>query len=115
VVLNSLHELLELPAQSDRLSPENQLVQLLTVLRVYPQTGVHVLVDEDVIKNDKIRKGAIPAVVLENRRRRSAAAFEHDVWRIQSGEAPSFGDWERIASGEEPQYRRERRFSSAVL
>jgi hypothetical protein len=96
MVLDSFHQLLELPAQSYCLRAKDQLMQVLPVVRLHSQTGVRVLVDEDIVEHHKVRQGTIPGVVLEDRRWRSAAAFEDDMRRMLGRKASALRDWQGI-------------------
>jgi hypothetical protein len=97
MLLNPLHKLLKLPTQCHCRCPENQLVQVLSVVWLHRQTGVHVLVNEHIIEHDNICQRAIPGIVLEDRRWRAAAAFENRMRRMLSGEASTLSDGQGIA------------------
>lgn len=55
MALDCSNQRLEFPAQSYRLRAEYQLVEVLPVVRLHGETGVHVLVDEHVVEHHDIR------------------------------------------------------------
>ena len=97
--LDSLHELLELLTQRDCLRAKNQLMQLLPVVCVDGQSGVHVLVNKNIVEHVEIRQLAVPCVVLENGRWWSPAAFEDNMGWMLGCKTSAFGDWQRITCG----------------
>ena len=42
-------------------------MQILSMVRLNGQTGVHILVDEDIVEHHEVCECAVPCVVVEDR------------------------------------------------
>src|SRR3546814_9863147 len=66
---------------------EDQFMQALAMLGVDAQTGIDILIDEDVIEDSDVRQAAVPCVILEDRSGWSAATVHKHTSRVQIGSA----------------------------
>ena len=83
---------LKLCIQGNRCATQNEVVEILTLIGKNTQPGVHILIDEDVIKNNEIRKSSIPSVVLKYSWWRPSGALNHNMRRVLSSESPALID-----------------------
>ena len=64
--------------------------------RIDRESGVDVLVDENVVKERHLRSRAIPSAIPEHRIRRPTFAFENDVRRVLGRKSAPFDYGERV-------------------
>jgi hypothetical protein len=98
VFFNPPNKLLQLLIQQHRLSPKDQLVQVLTVFRLNGQTRIDVLVNECVIKYSYVRQPTIPCVILEHGWRRTAAAVQNNMRGILRRKPAALCNRNRVAT-----------------
>src|SRR5262245_40669729 len=77
-------ELLKPLIQADSSGTKNQIVQVLSMFRFDSKASVNVLIDEHVVEYRHVDERAVPCIILEHRRRRSAATIENNMGRMLS-------------------------------
>lgn len=115
VFLDLLYDLLQSAAKGYALGTEYQIVQTLTVVRIDDESRADIFIDEGIVEDGHIWDIPVPSIVLESRGRGSTVAIDHDMGRISRAQPVSFGDRQRIVSGERAEYRRQRGLAASVL
>src|SRR5579859_8275691 len=98
VVFYPSSKLLELLVQRHCLSAKDQLVELLPMSRINGQTRIDVLVNEHVVEHSQVRQCAVPGIILEHRRRRTAVAFQNNMRGILRGKPTPLRNRDWVAS-----------------
>src|SRR3546814_3509116 len=76
---------------------EDQFMQALAMLGVDAQTGIDILIDEDVIDDSDVRQAAVPCAILEDRSGWSADQVHNHTRRVLRSHSPEFGKEQWIA------------------
>src|SRR3546814_11790657 len=70
---------------------EDQFMQALAMLGVDAQTGIDILIDEDVIEDSDVRQAAVPCAILEDRSGWSADTVHNHMRRVLRSHPPAYG------------------------
>src|SRR3546814_20455989 len=76
---------------------EDQFMQALAMLGVDAQTGIDILIDEDVIEDSDVRQAAVPCAILEDRSWWFAATVHNHMRRFPRRPPSAFGKCEGMA------------------
>src|SRR3546814_4436568 len=90
-------------------------MQALAKLGVDAQTGIDILIDEDVIEDSDVRQAAVPCAILEDRSGWSADTVHNHMRRVLRSHPPAFGNGQGIAGCERSHDGGKGRLAAAVL
>src|SRR3546814_11994122 len=78
----------------------NQFREAMAMIGVCAQTGIDILIDEDVIEYSDVRQAAVPCAILEDRSGWSADTVHNHMRRVLRSHPPAFGNGQGIAGCE---------------
>src|SRR3546814_8967705 len=79
---------------------EDQFMQALAMPGFDAQTGIDILIDEDVIEDSDVRQAAVPCAILEDRSGWSADTVHNHMRQVLRSHPPPYGNAQGTAGSE---------------